>query len=93
MKTIWKYELEPSAFISMPKGAQILHIDSPDDVSICLWALVDDAQEREVREFRVYGTGHNLPDEADNWTHIGTALLRKYALVWHVFETEQTITS
>lgn len=46
----------------------------------------DDPGEGVVRRFRVYGTGHPLPEGARWW---GTAA-RRFGLVWHLYELNET---
>lgn len=84
-KTIWKYELVPNDLITieMPKDAQILSVNSQGD-NVFLWALVDPIELTESRKFMVFGTGHDVPDI--NLSFIGTFMLFKGGLVFHVFE-------
>ena len=82
MKTIWKFELQPSCAIEMPAGAELLSVREQGD-AICLWALVERDMPTEVRHFVSYGTGHPIPDEPLRF--LGTAHLQG-ALVFHVFE-------
>lgn len=86
MKTIWKYGFEngPSVTHSMPKGAQILHVDVQESI-ICFWALVDSDAQFELRDFQVFGSGH--PIDVQIKEHLGTVLVDQF--VWHVFEVER----
>ena len=86
--TIWKYVLKPICALEMPKGAQILSVHaqaSSVHEDICMWALVDPTQTKEIREFAVFGTGHPVPPGA-NMKFLGTAMLNEGRLVFHVFE-------
>lgn len=83
MKTIWKFVLEPSIELEMPKGAQILSVHAQGE-NINLWALVDPKAEIEKRKFVAFGTGHNVPDQPMEF--IGTAHPYNGQLVFHVFE-------
>lgn len=83
MITVWKFEVESSE-ISMPKGAEILHIDVQRETP-CLWARVDTDCEHETRTFAIVGTGHPCPSGC----HIGSFLMRGGDFVFHVFETTQ----
>lgn len=95
MKTVLKYALDalaPEVKISMPLGAKVLHVakerGATQDV-LCLWALVDTEAPTVPRWFRVYGTGHPLPEGAYDGTfmrHVGTVLMHGGAIVLHVFE-------
>lgn len=90
MKTIWKFALEvvDRQCVAMPKGAEVLCVQAQYDTP-CLWALVDsDAAEKTSRCFRVYGTGHSIPDGDGPLSYVGTFQLP--GLVFHVFEEERT---
>jgi hypothetical protein len=45
---------------------------------------VDPGAKTYPRTFRVYGTGHNLPD--DPGQYVGTFQIHNEGLVFHVFE-------
>lgn len=95
--TVYRYpvELVDEQTITMPAGAEILHVarrenhhsllgvGSPDAVD--LWALVDPDQPPEARRIQVVGTGHALGD-TDDLTHLGSVQISGGALVFHVFE-------
>lgn len=84
-ETIWKFELETTdnQFIEIPKGAQLLAVQTQSDKP-CLWALVDPNAEKEKRCFEVFGTGHVI--NSNNREYIGTYQLNGGNLVFHVFE-------
>jgi hypothetical protein len=86
MRTIWKFPLpvETVVRISMPAGASVLSVHERNG-DLCLWALIDPDATREMREFRVHGTGHPVPEDRP-LRFIGTAHLMGGALVFHVFE-------
>jgi hypothetical protein len=84
-RTIWKYALSPRGIgISMPVGAKVLTAREQND-AICIWAEVDPEAEKVLRHFRIYGTGHDMPD--DPGTYIGTTSFRGGALIFHVYES------
>ena len=85
MKTIWKFpfEVTDSIEIEMATGAEILHVDVQAGQP-CLWARVDNNRCKEIRRFRVAGTGHPLDDE--RLAHIGSFFLAGGTLVFHLFE-------
>jgi hypothetical protein len=91
--TIWKFPIEATdeQWITMPRGARILHVGVQRDV-VCLWALVDTdgASSSMQKMIRVHGTGHptDLPHGSESWKmgYIGTFMLGDGALVFHVFE-------
>lgn len=86
MKTIWKYELESLGFqtISMPTGAEILHVANQNDV-VCLWCEVDRYAEPGPRDFIIFGTGHPIEDR-EKLLFIGSVLLYDGTLVLHIYE-------
>jgi len=83
MKTIYKYPFEiVDAFtLTLPVTAQILTVQLQGEVPV-LWALLDNREEVSFRNFRIFGTGHTLPDR-DDLTYVGTIQTKN--LVWHVF--------
>lgn len=88
---VYRYPVEVTdqQIITMPTGAEILHIarrDGTEDVD--MWALVDPDAAPQIRYFRVAGTGHPLAN-ARRLRHIGTFQLRQGALVFHLFEGER----
>jgi hypothetical protein len=94
MKTVFRYKLaitdEPGLFL--PSGAEVLSVGPPRDGSyqLDLWAQVDilpDA-EKELREFRVIGTGNPMPSDCGRF--IGTVPTHEGAFIWHVFEKGNT---
>jgi len=88
LKTVWKFDFEiTDRFeIAMPKYAGVLHVGLQHDKPR-MWALVDPHADKITRKFRVFGTGHAIPDE--ELTFIGTFLSHGDNLVWHIFEENQ----
>lgn len=99
MRRVYKYELriEEDIVLTLPRGAEILHVDvqaryslsvegkptlAPEDAFV--WALVDPSADQVDRRFRLAGTGHSMPD--DGLTHVGSFLMAGGALVFHLFE-------
>lgn len=71
----------------------VLFVDCRDDPgTVEVWTL-DSGGPTVARTFRVFGTGHPVPD---GWEYVGTALTpmevlglgqrKRGALVWHLFE-------
>ena len=83
MKTIWKWTLQRETTIDMPLGAKLLTVQEQHGEPQ-LWALVDPDAKTYQRTFRVYGTGHGLPD--DPGEYVGTFQMHCGTLVFHVFE-------
>lgn len=80
---VYKYNLLPQITLDLPKGAEPLTVAFQQD-QLFMWAKVDPLAERTKREFRVYGTGHDMPDGFDH-AYIGTAHTDD-GLVFHAFE-------
>jgi len=89
MTSIFKYDLKirDDQTVKMPIGAKILSTQLQYE-KICLWALVDPANEMEERKIIIRGTGHHI-DEMD-MKYIGTVQMVGGHLVWHVFEDLRT---
>lgn len=88
-RRIYKYLVDGTSVpISMPRGAQILHV-AVQEGRPYLWALVDLAVPEAKRLLRVVGTGHPLPS-ADSTeplgVYVGTVLMLEGTLVLHVFD-------
>jgi hypothetical protein len=69
----------------MPIGAKVLKVEVQKQQT-CLWALVDPKEKTtEMRRFKVYETGQEMPD--DPYEYLGTIFfLLDNSLVYHVFE-------
>lgn len=90
MKTIWKYDLPAiGGSIELPRSAEILTIQTQYGQPK-LWALVsmDDQEPPVKRTFKVYGTGHVLPDNPGKY--IGTFQMFEGKIVFHLFEEVPT---
>jgi hypothetical protein len=84
LRTIHKYPLELAeerVVISMPAGAQVLRVAAQHGRP-CIWAVVNTEAPMVEREFRVAGTGRELPGYPGEY--VGTCDIGEY--VWHVFE-------
>lgn len=87
--TIFKYTLDGSPVtISLPRGAKILSVAEQNE-RVVLWAMVDPKElALQERVIQIFGTGHPIED-AESLTFIGTVLMHKGKLVWHIFEVNQ----
>lgn len=85
-KQIFKYQLDTTDIqhVEMPEGAEILCIQTQYGIP-CVWALVQPDAPLTKRTVETFGTGHNVPENA-NRKYIGTYQLRKGNLVFHCFE-------
>jgi hypothetical protein len=86
-KVIWKYEIPllGEFKIAMSKGARILKVATQYDNPV-MWALVDDAAEKETRKFVIVGTGQRINQGACALNYIDTFLEDQDRFVWHLFE-------
>ena len=84
MKVIYKYPLAITdcPVVSLPKDATIVKVGNQGD-SLFIWAVVDDTSEEVARNFRIFGTGHPIPDD-ESLIFIDTVLMPN-GLVWHIF--------
>lgn len=87
IKQIWKFEINPNkVIIEMPKGAEILTIQIQDE-NPCIWALVNPENEKDLRHFEIYGTGHDIKYGFDtSRVYINTFQMHNGSLVFHLFE-------
>lgn len=82
--TVWKFVIaDPDTPVTMPVGAEILHVAAQHAV-VCVWALVDPKAPHEERRLVVAGTGHPIPAERGRF--LGTVLLHGGALVFHIWD-------
>ena len=84
--TIWKFPFAICKLIEieMPQDARILHVEC-QQVTPCIWALVDPDAPKVARRFRLLGTGHHAIRE-DLGCHLGT--FQQGPFVWHIFDAE-----
>lgn len=89
MKTIYKYPIQAieHPVVDMPRGAKVLSFHSQND-QLCIWALVDTDAPMQVRTFYLVGTGDIFAYNPAALRFIGTALLMRGSLVFHLFERD-----
>lgn len=89
MRTIYKYpiELKEEQTIEVHSGAFFFNAQMQNGI-ICLWAEVFTTHRIEKTKIRIFGTGHEIPNEL-RLNPIAT--IQMDSLVYHVFEdyTEQ----
>ena len=85
MRTIFKYTLDAdrTVEVAMPIGSKIIHVHGQND-EVCIWAVVDPDATMEVRKFSVYGTGHPMNEEPEQY--VGSVHIHGDELVFHIFE-------
>ena len=87
MNKIYKYPLEitDKQSVSMIANAEVLCVQMQTGTP-CIWAMVDNDQtEKENRTFFTYGTGYDIPNDAEI-LYVGTYQHMNGSLVFHVFE-------
>jgi hypothetical protein len=85
MLTVHKFPFEVAERIAfeMPRGAEIIHVAMQGQAP-CIWAIVDPAAPKELRRFRVLGTGHPIESPPfDVYHHV--ASFQAPPFVWHLF--------
>ncbi len=88
MKAIYKYQLPfmEKATVSIPEGADIIRIDGLDG-ALWIWAVVDTEKPPVDREFELYKTGGEMPDNIDEYNYLGCgAIFVQMELMMYVFE-------
>ncbi|MEU1663570.1 hypothetical protein ABZ547_08140 [Streptomyces sparsogenes] len=80
---IFRYEIPvDDRWHALDLTGPIVHVASRSMHTVEVWAI--NGQTAPTRRgFRVYGTGHPIPDDA---THVGTAIPPGGQLVWHLLE-------
>lgn len=88
MKAIYKYRLpfQEKATVSMPEDANIIRIDGLDG-SLWVWAIVDTNNTMVDREFHLFKTGGEMPDDIEEFSYLGCgAIFVQMELMMYVFE-------
>lgn len=88
VKTIWKWTLQVAAWqaIPMPRGAQILSVQTQGDLPQ-IWALCNSDEPKEQREIAIIGTGHEISEGPGRY--ISTFQMLGGSLVFHAFELKR----
>lgn len=86
-RAVWKYTIpvddQDHAF-TLGWIAPVLHVASESLDTVSFWIEhLSNGSELE-RKFRVFGTGHPIPDRA---VYVGTVPLPSVGIVWHLYET------
>ncbi len=90
MRAVWKFTIaiDRDYKLELPGDHRLLRVRQHGEDEIDVWAEVDTASPPVFREFRVYGTGHELPAD---WSYVGTSFddaPGRLTLVWHVYAGE-----
>lgn len=81
--TIYRYEVPvDDRWHTLELTGAVLHVASRRPELVEVWAIAGTMTPRRM-EFRVFGTGHPLPDDRGDYQ--GTALAAGGRLVWHLY--------
>ena len=87
-KVIFKYKVtaEKICKIELPKGAEILCVQTQNDEPY-VWCLIDNKAEKEERYFETFGTGHEIHEDMGiERKYVGTFQIIRLGFVFHLFE-------
>lgn len=90
MKIVGKYRIpfEEQAVVTMKKGAEIIRIDGLEGALWC-WAVIDTEADDEFRDFFLYKTGGEIPEDK-NLKYLGCGAIHiQQELMLYVFEEEK----
>lgn len=88
MRAVWKFGVRIEAahtVFEMPRDARLVHVaplTPRGDEIVLLWFEVDLDAPRDIRTFRIFGTGD--PAIRDDYQYCGTTQQARW--VWHVYE-------
>jgi hypothetical protein len=84
METIYKYPVEPTMVIRLPKDAKPLCVQMQNGAPY-MWVVLDNEAKTDDRIFHCTGTGHDMSRySTSRLDYIGT--FQGEGLVFHVFE-------
>jgi hypothetical protein len=92
MRTVFKYPIPATGDvrIELPMNAKLVLCDTQGaSFNPVLWFEIERDNDHEMRTFRVFGTGHDIPD---GYEHMGSVNHEMTGLVWHVYEKSDTET-
>jgi len=84
MKTIHKYEVFDALGLMLPCDAKVLTVQMQGDTPV-MWVELTPQFGVMQRQFRVYGTGQQIPDDAEY-----LATWQQPPFVWHLYEVAVT---
>ncbi len=97
MITIYKYALnEECTEIDLPYTSEVLSVGlqasegMEEKEVVYLWIKLNTELQLYKRYFVIYGTGHEMNEEDNKHTFIGTVQMNN-GLVWHIFERSSLI--
>ncbi len=89
MRVIWKFPLKLTnevQEIQIPDTHCFLHAGMQSEL-FCAWFEVEDDRPLVKRAFRIFGTGHEIPEEQKHfYAYMRTT--QDDGFVWHLYELE-----
>lgn len=84
-RRIYKYtfEIGDDVTIRMTAGADVIAVQMQHDTPT-LWAIVDPSVPDAEHRFRIFGTGHPVPEFFSAGKHVAT--FQERGFVWHMFD-------
>lgn len=73
-----------SNILNLPEGHKVIKCDVQHG-NITLWILYDNADKYKYVDFKLFATGELIEE---GYSYVGTVILDRGALVYHVFEKE-----
>jgi len=83
----YNFEVTDKVEIEMPKGAHVLTVQEQYGYPTIL-AIVDPDHPKEIRHFRLFGTGHYLDVDPVKTRYIGTFQHLGGSFIEHLFEAK-----
>jgi hypothetical protein len=83
MRTVHKYQfpIQDEFKLWLYGYVQVVHVGLQDDIPT-MWTEIDSTGEAREHSFRVFGTGHKIPDDLRGH-HVGTFMQAQF--VWHLY--------
>ena len=84
---VWKYTVpvdDADHTYQFGSGSPVLHVAAESLDLVAFWIENRTLDRKINRKFRVFGTGHSIPDMAV-WR--GTVPIPSAGIVWHLYET------
>lgn len=80
MKIIYKFPMETGQTEVRYGGSPRIALVTMQNGAPTVWLEVDTEEDLAVRQFRVFGTGMEIPD---GWQHVGSC--QDGIFIWHVY--------
>jgi hypothetical protein len=82
LKQVFKHQLDlERTLVETGSDAKVCLVGLAPEGKYCIWVEDTPNPHNGVRRFEIYGTGHEIPDDAK---HVGSFV--EASFVWHVYE-------